>query len=284
MHFVPQYYLRAFREPSKPDHIWTLVRGESVPRLLPIKQVAQARGFYDAETEVELAAQVEAPANPVLAKLRRGESIEPEERLAVAMYVATMVRRVPRNRARARELLPAVLDATVENLEREIEEVASRGKVSSEVVARRLSEIAAIREKYKLDPPELLKAQIRDPHATDAVFLPVLGMTWRILVAPAGECFITTDNPAFFFEGYGLGREESELRFPLSPTHALHGSWTTHEQGLLAFMEVTKDCVREFNRSLASGATKLAFSHCKAPWIATLLDRTKPYLSRLVWT
>lgn len=284
MHFVPQAYLRAFQDPSKPGCIWTLVRGESVPRLLPIEEVAQSRGFYDAETEVELATLVESPASPALAKLRRSEPLEPSERLAIAVYIATMLRRVPKNRARAHELLPAVLEATVDNLQREIEDIARLGKVSSEVIARRLSEIAALREKYKLDPPEPVKAEIHNPRPTAAVLLPVLGMTWRILVADAPEFFLTTDNPAFFHEGYGLGREQSELRFPLSPTHALHGSWTPDAQGLVAFHPASKECVREFNRSLAADATKLAFSHYKAPWITTLVHRANPYLSRLVWT
>lgn len=284
MHFVPQEYLRAFQDPSKPGFIWTLVCGERVPRLLPIKQVAQSRGFYDAETEVELATLVESPANPALAKLRNGLSIEPAERLAVAVYVATMLRRVPKNRARGEAHLPEVLDATVENVRREIERIAEIGSVAADVVALRLKQIDAAYERYKVDPPELVKAQIRDPRPSSTIVQAVLGMTWRILISRAPNFFLTTDNPAFFHGAYGLGTENAELRFPLSPTHALHGTWKAGAPGLLSFHPAPRDWVREFNRSLAPDASNLVFSHQKALWMATLLHRANPYLSRLVWT
>ncbi len=104
-HFVPQAYLRAFQDHSKPGYIWTLPRGESEPRLLPIKKVAQSRGFYDSVTEKELAYLVELPANPVLEKLRNRQSLEPADRFALSLYMETMLERVPKNRERAERLL-----------------------------------------------------------------------------------------------------------------------------------------------------------------------------------
>jgi hypothetical protein len=282
-HFVPQEYLRAFQDPSEADYIWTLPRGELVPRLLPIKQVAQSRGFYDAETETDLARLVESPANPVLRKLREGSDINRSERMAIAIYIATMMKRVPKSRERGEALIPEALESAVENIRREIEHIAQNGNVSPDVIALRLTQIDAAYEKFKLEPPEAVKAQIRDPWPTSAIVDALLGMAWRILVAPASEFFITSDNPAFFRGAYGIGTEKSELRFPLSPTHALHGSWTADNQGLLSFEAAPRDWVREFNRSVAWGASHLAFAHRKAWWVATLMHRSKPYLSRLVW-
>jgi hypothetical protein len=283
-HFVPQEYLRAFQDPSKADYIWTLPRGERVPRLLPIKQVAQSRDFYDPETETDLARLVESPANPALAKLREGSGIDRSERLAVALYIATMLKRVPKNRARGEALIPAALDSTVENIRRDIEHIAQRGSVSPDVIALRLSQIDAAYEKFKLEPPEAVKAQIRNPRPTSAIVQAVLGMTWRVLVTPESDFFITTDNPAFFHGAYGIGTEKAELRFPLSPTHALHGTRAADGGGLLSFHPAPRDWVREFNRSIAWDASHLAFAHRKALWLGTLMHRSKPYLSRLVWT
>jgi hypothetical protein len=283
-HFVPQEYLRAFQDPSKAEFIWTLPRGESVPRLLPIKQVAQSRGFYDSETETDLARLVESPANPALAKLREESVIDRSERLAVAVYIATMLKRVPKSRARGEALIPETLDSTVKNIRLDIERIAESGRVSPDVIALRLSQIDAAYEKFKLEPPEAVKAQIRDPRPTSAIVQAVLGMTWRVLVTPESEFFITTDNPAFFHGSYGIGTEKAELRFPLSPTHALHGTWTADDGSSLSFHPAPRDWVREFNRSLAWDASHLAFAHRKAPWLATLMHRSSPYLSRLVWT
>jgi hypothetical protein len=283
-HFVPQEYLRAFQDPSKAEYIWTLPRGDAVPRLLPIKQVAQSRGFYDPETETDLARLVESPANPALAKLREGSEIDRSERLAVAVYLATMIKRVPKNRTRGQALIPAVLESTVENIRREIERIAQNGSVSPDIIALRLSQIDAAYEKFKLEPPDAVKAQIRDPRPTSEIVDAVLGMTWRILVTPGVDFFITTDNPAFFHGAYGIGTEKAELRFPLSPTHALHGTWTVEGRGQLSFHAAPQGWVREFNRSIAWDASHLAFAHRKAPWLAILMHRSKPYLNRLVWT
>jgi hypothetical protein len=283
-HFVPQEYLRAFQDPSKADYVWTLPRGEDVPRLLPIKQVAQSRGFYDPETEKDLADLVESPANPALRKLRQSSQIDSSERLAVAVYIATMLKRVPKSRARGEALIPAALDSTVENIRRQIEHIAQTTDVSPDVVTLRLGQIDAAYEKFKVEPPEAIKAQIRDPRPTSAIVSAVLGMAWCILVASEPEFFITTDNPAFFHGAYGIGTENAELRFPLSPTHALHGTWTRDGRGLLSFHPARRDWVREFNRSIAWDASSLAFAHRKALWLTTLMHRPQPYLSRLVWT
>ena len=68
-HFVPQAYLRAFQDCTSPGMIWTYPRAKP-PRLASIEKVAQASGFYDPQTEAELNAVIEAPANPVLELLR----------------------------------------------------------------------------------------------------------------------------------------------------------------------------------------------------------------------
>ena len=68
-HFVPQRYLRNFEDPSRPGFIWLHDKRGGAARLVPIKQVAQAKGFYTAETEASLARDVEAPGNAVIRKL-----------------------------------------------------------------------------------------------------------------------------------------------------------------------------------------------------------------------
>jgi hypothetical protein len=98
-HFVPQAYLRGFQDPSRPGFIWVQARRESNPRSASIEDVAQSRGFYDAETEHLLASPVEGPANPVLAKLRAGELPTERERVALAVYLATMTPGSPTRRS-----------------------------------------------------------------------------------------------------------------------------------------------------------------------------------------
>lgn len=283
-HFVPQAYLRGFEDPTAPGSIWTHVRSDPAPRLAPIKTVAQSRGFYDADTEVDLARLVEGPVNPLLAKLRAGRSPDPEERLPLALYIATMVKRVPKGRERGRALIQPALESTVAQLREEILEIGRLGHLDPELAGRRLREVDAAYAKFSESPPDEVLGQIRDPRPTSALVHAILGMTWRWIRAPAEEFFVTSDNPAFFHGAYGIGTPKSELRFPVSPTLALHGTWTQPGRHDPVFTLVGRDWVREFNRSLAYGASSLAFAHRRSPWLRKLLSRKDPYLFHLQWT
>jgi hypothetical protein len=282
-HFVPQAYLRAFEDTSSPDFIWAQSRRKAVPRLVPIKNIAQSRGFYEPATEALLASAIEAPANPILAKLRRGEAPEERDRSCLAVYIATMIRRVPKNRSRARALAQPTLDGVVGRIREEFVQLAAVGELAPKLAERRLEELDKAHIKFTRELPPLVAAQIRDPRPTPQIIQAILSMRWRVLSASAPDYFITSDNPAFFHEAYGVGTEKSELRLPLSPRLALHGCRGLDEPNLISFHEAPRDWVREFNRSVASGASSVVMSHCRADFLGTLLRRKNPYLFRLVW-
>lgn len=282
-HFVPQAYLRAFEDPSSPGFIWAQSRREDAPRLVPIKKIAQSRGFYEPATEALLASAIEAPANPILARLRRGEVPEEHERSCLAVYIATMIKRVPRNRSRAAALAQPTLDEVVGRIREEFLQLAAVGELTPKLAERRLEELDKAHIKFTGELPPVVAAQIRDPRPTPQIIQAILSMRWRVLRASAPDYFITSDNPAFFHEAYGVGTENSELRLPLSPTLAIHGCWASEEISRISFHAVPRDWVREFNRSIASGASSIAMSHRRADFLGTLLRRKNPYLFRLVW-
>ena len=63
-----------------------------------LADVAQQAGFYGAETEKKLANEVESPGNRVLDKLRERQGLSDQERMEAAVYIATMLERVPKRR------------------------------------------------------------------------------------------------------------------------------------------------------------------------------------------
>lgn len=111
----------------------------------------------------------------------------------------------------------------------------------------------------------------------------IKNLRWRVLISSGPQYFITTDNPAFIFNAYGLGKDKSELCLPLSTTHLLHGSWQSAGSPLL-FTPVRKVSVKEMNRRLASGAERIAFFHEPAPWLSAIVRKESPYLSIIRWT
>ena len=281
-HSSPQAYLRVFQDPGALGMIWTYPRGEP-PRLASIQKVAQAKRFYDSQVEADLNTYVERPANPQLERLRRGEFLDGDGRYRVAVYLATMLKRVPRNRERGHALLPDVLTSTVEGIRSEVMELASQGVIGPERLEALLAELNRLETKYRGSPPPETLAEIRSPWPSQAMVQLIHRMYWRIAVTADPEMFITSDNPAFFFEGLGLAKPESELCFPLSPTHCLHCSHQPIAGGDLGFFVPERELVREMNRRIASAATKLVFAHKKVIWASELLRKRNPPLMRIAW-
>ena len=282
-HFVPQAYLRAFEDPSQPGSTWTHVRVTGKSDLVPISVVAQSRSYYDPDTETDLATLVEGPANPLLTKLRGGALLDEAERMPFAIYVATMMKRVPKSRQRGERLVGPALEQTVANIHDEINELAGRGLLESVAVSRLLADLDKAYSKFAETLPDAVAAQIRNPRPTSEMVRAVLAMAWRWVRAPAGE-FFTSDNPAFFHEAYGIGTPKSELRFPISPTVAFHGTMAPRQPAEPDWHLAPREWVREFNRSQAAGATSVAFAHRRSTWLHKLLQRQEPYLFQLRWT
>ncbi|MGB9119443.1 MAG: DUF4238 domain-containing protein [Candidatus Angelobacter sp.] len=281
-HFVPQRYLRNFQAPKNPGFIWVHDKRGGSPRLAEIAEVAQSKGFYNPETEKVLANEVEAPANSVIQKLVKESSITATERLQLAFYIGVMMKRVPAHRKRAMEMIPGVLEDVVAELRSKLRSLAKEVNVDPDVIVKRLKEADAVEEKFRRQPPTNVLEQIREPWPSPAVVQLLFNMTWRILAAAGPQYFITTDNPAFFFRGHGLQNDISELSFPLSTTHALHGSWQRAATNLI-IVKASQALVREMNRRLASDAKRLAFYHEPAPWLLKILRKDSHYLSSIRW-
>lgn len=248
-----------------------------------VAKIAQERAFYKNEVEVHLNTDVESPANPVIGKLRRREPITPEERASLAVYIAVMLMRVPNRRLKAFEMYPGIVDKTVHRTMEKIRHLGETTAIDPEIVTRRLRQVEAVRTKVLQNPPEAFVEQIHAPWPSEKVVNAIWSMTWRYLVNLDGPIFfLTTDNPAFFFESYGVGRSESEISFPISSNVCILGNWqptSDSEQFLVA----TQGAVKEMNRRNASTATRFLFYQELAPWIEKIAQEKRPFLSRILW-
>ncbi len=281
-HFVPQRYLRNFEDTNRTGYIWLHDKRGGPARLAQIAHVAQTKHFYSEETEAILAREVEAPGNAVIRKLTNETAISRAERLQLAYYIGVMLKRIPTSRRRSTEMIPVALADVVQNVREQLSSLARDVRVDPEVLAKRLQEVDAAERKFGLEPPAEVLEQIREPWPSKRILQTLFGLTWRVLVSSGPQCFVTTDNPAFFFRAFGLAREKSELSFPLSTTHALHGSWQRAASNLV-FVRATQAIVKEINRRLASETERLAFYHEPAPWLLKILPKKHPYLSVIQW-
>lgn len=281
-HYVPQAYLRGFAAAQSADSIWVYDKVQKMFFRTNVKNVAQEKDFYGPEIEIALNSDIENPANPVLEKLRQREAITDNERYSLSVYIAVMLSRVPHRRAKVRERLPAEIESTIQRYIDTINHIAATTDIQPEIVQRRLRELEELRLKYRAEPPEPVIKQINIPRPNEKIVQLIYSMIWRFLITDRGSTrFVTTDNPAFFFESYGFGREKSELSFPISSQMCLLGNWQAGNgaEGLLGVPEVY---VKEMNRRNTSSATRFIFYHERADWIATLAHK-RLFLSRIQW-
>ena len=280
-HYVPQKYLRGFAEPANPDAIWMYDKKLRKFKNPVIKRVAQESEFFDNEVERQLNELVEIPANRVMNKLINQEIFNDTERAQLAIYIATTMKRVPRRRTKALAMLPGVIDNVVSELRTKIQEWAIT-TVNKNLVQRRLIELEEAEESLRTKTPDYIIEQIRLPWANEEMINLIYTMPWRILKSTGPDYFVTSDNPAYFFEGFGLKNLESEITFPITTDIALFASWQG-EKNSVGYYFAKKVHIREANRRLISGAERFVFYHQQADWIAKLSDKPKLFISRIRW-
>ncbi len=282
-HYVPQRYLKNFGATDQPEFIWQHDKKENAPKLLPIEIVAQSKGYYSEHTELLLAREIESPANLVIQKLMDNKTLDLAERFQLAYYLGTMLKRIPYRRRKAMEMYPNILDDTILRVREQINDLArSLPDIDPGIVAKRLAEVEATHQKLIVKPPPEIDKQVREPWPDERMLDCIYQMKWRVLISSGPQYFITSDNPAFFFGAYGLGTPKSELTFPISTTHCLHGCWQGAKQTLV-FLGAKQTFVKEANRRLASTAERFAFYHDSAHWLKRVLQKKDPYLSEIKW-
>lgn len=263
---------------------WVHPRGDDDPRLASIKAIAQSSAYYDPDTEIELNRLLEAPAKPALQGLRDGSVISATDRHRVALYVATMLYRVPHNRKRGVALAPAALAETVSELRQELEALQSEANITPQRIQAWLADLDAAHHKFAKNLPAEVQRLVRSPWPSPTVTNIIRSMTWRVLIASPPETFVTSDNPAFFFESMGLGNPEAELILPLSPMHCLHCSHSTADDSDLVYLPAEREVVREFNRRTVTGVTSILIANARLGWPRKMLAGRKPSLNRIRWS
>ncbi len=283
LHYVPRKYLAGFCEPGSDRMLWQYDKQRDSFARVSLSTAANEADFYPAEVEVQLANDVEAPANVVIEKLRAGQAVTSKERADLAFYIATMLKRVPASRKKGMELLPSVLEETVRETKELIIRMGQQGLIDPALQARRLAEAEAAAKKFSKQPPPETLERVNSPWPSEQMIASVYFMSWRLLTTVGPSYFMTSDNPVFFFTCYGLQGEQAELVFPISSDLALHGCWQPLRLKEKQLLKAPQQFVKEFNRRIANAATRFIFYRQNAEWIRTVSQKTEPYLNRIRW-
>jgi Protein of unknown function (DUF4238) len=302
-HYVTRAYLEGFLGEDE-KLLFCYGRGFELFKKQPADLAAQRNyyaiknpdGTWDDRLENAIGHSVESPGLPVVKKLASGKTrLNWDDRKKIAMLIAFQEARTPAARARVRESLSAMQ-------ERMLGEVwgANPGQKSVDLVGENGKSVTVTLEEMIASHNELATNdhcfEIHRLMMGHAFRLATIfeRMKFTIHYAAVGE-FITTDTPVVrVFTGgdplgYGVQRQDIEIRFPLSRrafltlTHDLKlieiiekADQRKRERLLAATPEVqvrsaSNAEVRAFNRGHVRHAHRWIFAAHELDWAAELL-------------
>ena len=193
-----------------------------------------------------------------------------------------MLYRTPRKRRKSREMVPDALAKVTEDARTEIDRMAEARPPGDPHVKELHWELQRVVAKFTDTLPHEVNDQIRAPWPSSRVLNVVKQKAWRILISDSSEAFVTSDCPAVFFEGLGLGNSDSELTMALAPGVALVADHKAQPFSTAVF-RVKPKIVREVNRRVVAHAERFVFASLRQWWISRVAHKEYPYLSRIQW-
>lgn len=285
-HYTPKAHLKRFEIEEKSDHVWMYDKTRRTFKALPIDAVAQEPGYYPDDIEIKLNFDVEIPGNSCVEKLLRKENLTPDERESMSAYLVNMRTRGPRQRKQsnltARKLLPETINEARQALsELETESVGQCEDMKKIKILQ--TQLEVLEQRCAYEPLQFIDRLVRTPFNSDNTTLGIFEMCWEIVPCANSMFFITSDTPAHFFEGLGIGRDGSEFTFPLSKNFALVGHNRGSKGSTRFHSRSLPRTTKEINRRVISTTERFVFGPSKKDWIETLAQKDDHYLNEMRW-
>ena len=304
-HFVPRYYLEKFND-DVAGGVWVYDKDGDDPKPIPPAVLGAEKYLYtiktpDGERDDTLEkwfADQERSTWPIIDRWAEPkERIKDAEKPSVAIFLAYMHTRVPRN-------IEVISEMTVAGyLERAKQLGEDRGRFK-ELYDSFLEETG----REDMPPAEIMRETARelDAHfdittnrtyalglslAMTELFYETMGqLEWSLCDAPSGSVFVTGDSPvasvAFTEDGYAqfganLVSPRFEISFPITPTVALYLTRKSRQKR----WRCNGGFVKDLNRRTAYMAERFVFSRHRSSSVAALVNeasftRTTPKIDK----
>jgi hypothetical protein len=298
-HYLPEFYLEGFIDPRNKPYLWVYEKGDPKIKKVSAKDIAVQKHYYsfitqegqrDSETFENFLAFIENNAAPVFSKIRRQEILSEEERSRVAIFLSSLLTRVPNFResieVSAAEVIKRINVKLASNKETFKSMIRTFEKETGNKLNSSLEDlrdfILSGKYKIKVEPQFslLMMTMIND-------FGPILHkMNWTILISD-GHRFVTSDNPLFYDDpthdprspyGVGLLNKHMILTFPIAKELALLATWN---KGKLSYSKCTNKFVRGVNHRTIHSALKFVFSSEVSEGLNSLVQNHKESSPRL---
>lgn len=275
-HYIPQYYLSGFAS-SRDDMVWVYEKGGSLKFQSQVKNVAHETNYYSSEVERYLANEIEGPANSVIKKIRDRKQLTQSEKEKLAIYMVVMLKRVPQSKIRMKKTAPVVAQSLQQKWDKEISKLILENPSQTDLFEKRRAEIKANLEKYSKNLPKDFWLELIPPERTPNIVKVIPKMTWLFLTSEKFPVFLTCDNPVFYFQGIGVGKQESEITFPISSTIVLWATWKSDIQE--GYSPIKNQAIKEINRRTATNATRFIYHARDEDWIPRFINKQEHQLN-----
>ncbi len=291
-HYIPQFYLEAFLDPTQvakgQNLLWVYEAGKT-PRLSPTGKAASEVHFYSFEDAGEIKKTTEAVLSkleshtaPVLRRIIAKQfRLSDLERSEFAGFVALTFCRTPfflrsidEMAADFQRHFSKTMASTPGVLERALRVVELVEQNKTDVTADKLREFVlsdryTVKQQSKAWTLKMMFEMMLD-------LLPIIErMRWSWLVSD-DEAFVTSDEPIAIFDrkatslyrpGF-MSSDSAEFTFPLSRNVCLYCTW----RGTAGVAKINAHSVRQINRRTISWATRYVYASERSEGLAGLVN------------
>ncbi len=284
-HFVPQFYLKSFRDPEvegKGPWLWVTDFHEKTVELRSPKAVGKRTNYYafpeaeaaGGESIEALLGKLESAAAPVVKNLIASDDmpLEKQARADLLFFMAAFVVRVPFFRDILEDLSAQLAKTTLQTAASSAEyfERTMREAFKEKQAELTPEKIAEYRQfilddsRYRIRASPKLSIAAGLEATLDTIYPIFDDMRWAVARPDGHSRWITSDAPVSWVDptlpiGYrhGLAAPHVQVTFPVSPSVCIVGTW----DGPTGSIDVDDQVVEEFNIRRVGFADRYAFAH-----------------------
>lgn len=295
LHYVPRFYLEEFTDPETPTeqtpYLHVLEKGNPKwEKRAPIN-VASVTDYYTFtdkagkdRQDIEQALQlIESTTAPILTRrIFRQRLPTREQRLAIAVFLSSMLNRIPSAVENVQEFLAAILEAVPAAAHQRFRDdpqgFERHKKTIGEDTGVDLDQLTVQDlnpERYTIEANRATAAAMALSSLKEFAAM-AAAMGWTFWVSRPPDYFITSDFPVGFINLLnperppGLASKDAELSLPLSRTMALAAGWANPSS--IGFSSSPPAIVEEINMRTVMRANTIFSPSPRFPGVDIVMD------------
>lgn len=280
-HYIPRFYLNGFVDYKNEPYIWVYDKEGNNIIKSTAKDIAvtehyfsfkDVNGIKDSDSVENFVADLEGIAANILKKVFNNNSLNGNEKMDFAYFVALMMVRVPNFRqnietafAETAKIVMQFSASYKENFEAMVKRYQEKTGNDLGMPIEEARQIYLDLDKhYKLETNPQVSLAMAFNHINDYARL-FYNMKWLFLRATTDYKFLSGDNPLYYldpthnphsFSGVGLCNKNIEVSLPLSQDLCALGTW----HGKEGYFQSVNQIVKIVNQRTVIASSRFVFS------------------------